>query len=64
MKKKHILWVFLLTAIVATPPIYQRLSEAHRLKQIKTVKHEASQINAISDAFVCPSKPARGVRLI
>ncbi|MDE0325498.1 MAG: multiheme c-type cytochrome [Candidatus Poribacteria bacterium] len=47
MKKKHILWVFLLTAIVATPPIYQRLSEAHRLKQIKTVKHEASQINAI-----------------
>ncbi|RKU30034.1 hypothetical protein C6499_07410 [Candidatus Poribacteria bacterium] len=47
MKKKHILWIFLLTAIVATPPIYQRLSEAHRLKQIKTVKHEASQINAI-----------------
>ena len=47
MKKKHILWVFLLTAIVATPPIYQRLSEAHRLRQIKTVKHEASQINAI-----------------
>jgi len=47
MKKKHILWVFLLTALVATPPIYQRLSEAHRLKQIKTVKHEASQINAI-----------------
>ena len=48
MKKKYILWVFLLTALVATPPIYQRLSEAHRLKQIKTVKHEASQINAIS----------------
>ena len=48
MKKKHILWVFLLTVIVATPPIYQRLSEAHRLKQIKTVKQEASQINAIS----------------
>ncbi len=47
MKKKHILWVLLLTAIVATPPIYQRLSEAHRLKQIKIVKHEASQINAI-----------------
>ncbi len=47
MKKKHILWVFLLTAVVATPPIYQRLSEAHRLKQIKTVKHEAAQINAI-----------------
>ena len=47
MNKKHILWVFLLTALVATPPIYQRLSEAHRLKQIKTVKHEASQINAI-----------------
>lgn len=48
MKKKHILWVFLLTAVVATPPIYQRLSEAHRLKQIKTIKHEASQINAVS----------------
>lgn len=47
MKKKHILWVFLLTTVVATPPIYQRLSEAYRLKQIKTVKHEASQINAI-----------------
>lgn len=47
MKKKHILWVFLLTVLIATPPIYQRLSEAHRLKQIKTVKHKASQINAI-----------------
>lgn len=47
MKKKHILWVFLLTVVVATPPIYQWLSEAHRLKQIKTVKHEAAQINAI-----------------
>lgn len=47
MKKKYILWVLLLTAVVATPPIYQRLSEAHRLKQIKTVKHEASQINAV-----------------
>ncbi len=48
MKKKHILWILLLTAVVATPPIYQRLSEAHRLKQIKTIKHEASQINAVS----------------
>lgn len=48
MKKKHIVWIFLLTVVVATPPIYQRLSEAHRLKQIKTVKQEASQINAIS----------------
>ena len=47
MKKKHILWVFLLTAVVATPPIYQQLSETHRLKQIKAVKYEASQINAI-----------------
>ena len=47
MKKKHILWVFLLTLLVATLPIYQWLSEAHRLKQIKTIKHEASQINAI-----------------
>ena len=47
MKKKHILWILLLTGLVATPPIYQRLSEARRLKQIKTVKHEASQINAI-----------------
>ena len=47
MKKKHILWVFLLTLLVATLPIYQWLSEAHRLKQIKAVKHEASQINAI-----------------
>lgn len=48
MKKKYILWVFLLTALVAVPPVYQRLSEAHRLKQIKAVKQEASQINAIS----------------
>ncbi|MYC77760.1 hypothetical protein F4X10_18500 [Candidatus Poribacteria bacterium] len=47
MKKKHILWILLLTALMATPPIYQRFSEARRLKQIKTVKHEASQINAI-----------------
>ena len=47
MKKKHILWILLLTALVAVPPVYQRLSEARRLKQIKTVKHEASQINAI-----------------
>ena len=47
MKKKHILWVFLLTLLVAILPIYQWLSEAHRLKQIKTIKHEASQINAI-----------------
>jgi len=47
MKKKHLLWILLLTVLVATPPIYQRLSEARRLKQIKTVKHEASQINAI-----------------
>ena len=47
MKKKHILWVFLLTLLVATLPIHQWLSEAHRLKQIKAVKHEASQINAI-----------------
>ena len=47
MKKKHILWVFLLTLLVATLPTYQWLSEAHRLKQIKAVKHEASQINAI-----------------
>ena len=48
MKKKHILWILLLTVLVATPPIYQRLSEVHRLKQIKTIKHEASQINAVS----------------
>ena len=47
MKKKHILWILLLTGLVATPPIYHRFSEARRLKQIKTVKHEASQINAI-----------------
>jgi len=47
MKKKHLLWILLLTALVATPPIYHRLSEARRLKQIKTVKHEASQINAV-----------------
>ncbi|MCY3720916.1 MAG: multiheme c-type cytochrome [Candidatus Poribacteria bacterium] len=47
MKKKHLLWILLLTALVATPPIYQQFSEARRLKQIKTVKHEASQINAI-----------------
>ena len=47
MKKKHILWVFLLTLLVAILPIYQWLSEAHRLKQIKIVKYEASQINAI-----------------
>ncbi len=47
MKKKHILWVFLLTLLVATPPIYQRFSEARRLKQIKTIKHEASQLKAM-----------------
>ena len=48
MKKKYILWILLLTALVAVPPVYQRLSEAHRLKQINAVKQEASQINAIS----------------
>ena len=57
MKKKHILWILLLTALVATPPIYQRFSEARRLKQIKTVKHEASQINAIPlNAFLASLK--------
>ena len=48
MKKKHILWAFLLTIVIASPPIYQRLSEVRRLKQIETVKHKASQINGIS----------------
>ena len=47
MKKKHILWILLLTALVATPPIYHRFSEASRLKQIKTIKHSAAQLTAV-----------------
>ena len=45
--KKHILWILLLTALVSTLPIYQRFSEARRLKQIKTIKHSAAQLTAV-----------------
>ncbi len=46
--KKYILLMLLITTVIVGPLVYQRWSEARRLKQIREVKQQAAQLNAIS----------------
>ncbi len=57
MKKKYVLLMFLITAIVVGPFAYQRWSEARRLGQIRQAKQQAAQIDAtpLADFNVSPT---------
>ena len=48
MKRKYVLLMLLLAAIVVGPFAYQRWSETRRLNQIKEARHLAAQIDATS----------------